>query len=154
MRWPARLRQDGVEASFAMTGLPDQPAVSGRCARLGDAPMCEVTPARALRWVETRSKLRREARALRLHHRFYYLAPEGPNGRPDREARTTGARGSSGRSKLNSTSPVPTQSAARRRHRRDHAWTARQARMASLDRFAAELGAEHLHGVPFSTLTG
>jgi len=148
-----RLRRDGIDASFAIAGVPSTSTIRG-LRSLGDVPMPEITRARALRWVETRGKLRREARVLSLHHRFYYLAPQGGLTVGQLlSARTAGARQVVGSVQLNSTSPVPTRplrpgdvvvitldgSAASTR---------------SIDRFAAELGAEHLHGVPFSTLTG
>ncbi|HWH12235.1 MAG TPA: glycosyltransferase [Solirubrobacteraceae bacterium] len=148
-----RLHGDGVEASFAMPGVPTSPAIS-QLRSLGDAPMCEVTPARALRWVETRSKLRKEASVLRLHHRFYYLAPQGSlTVGQILSARTTGAREVVGSVALNSTSPVPSRP-LRRGDIVVITLDGSATSMASIDRFAAELGSEHLHGVPLSTLTG
>jgi UDP-N-acetylglucosamine:LPS N-acetylglucosamine transferase len=147
-----QLRKDGVDASFAMTGIPASPAISA-LRSLGDAPMCEITPARALRWVETRSKLTREARILRVkHHRFFYLAPNPTVGQLV-TARSAGARRVVGSVQLNSTSPVAT----RPLRPGDIVvitldGSARS--MAAIDRFAGELAAEHLHGVAFSTLTG
>lgn len=148
-----RLHRDGVEASFAMTGVLTSPAITGLRA-LGDAPMCEITPARALRWVETRSKLRKEARVLRLNHRFFYLAPQGSlTVGQILSARTTGARRVVGSVALNSTSPVPTRP-LRPGDVVVITLDGSAKSIGSIDRFAAELGADHLHGVPFSTLTG
>jgi UDP-N-acetylglucosamine:LPS N-acetylglucosamine transferase len=147
-----RLRADGVDASFALAGVPTAPLLKSLKA-LGDAAMCEINPARALRWVETRGKLRREARVLRLQHHFYYLAPQGGLTVGQLlSARTAGARQVVGSVQLNSTSPVPT-----RPLRPGDVVVITldgSASTASIDRFAAELAAEHLHGVPFSTLTG
>jgi hypothetical protein len=148
-----RLSQDGVAASFAMTGVPASPAIR-ELRKFGDAPMCEITPARALRWVETRSQLRREARALSLQHRFYYFAPQGSlTVGQILSARTADARRVVGSVQLSSTSPVPSRP-LRAGDIVVITLTGSATSIASVDRFAAELGAEHLHGVPFSTLTG
>jgi UDP-N-acetylglucosamine:LPS N-acetylglucosamine transferase len=148
-----RLREDGVEASFAMTTAPTDAAI-GRLRALGDAPMCEINPARALRWVETRSHLRREARALRLEHRFYYYAPRGSlTVGQILTARTAGARQVEGSVALSATSPIPSRP-LRPGDVVVITLDGSAASIGSIDRFAAELGAEHLRGVPFSTLTG
>jgi processive 1,2-diacylglycerol beta-glucosyltransferase len=148
-----RLRADGVDASFALAGVPSAPLIRSLKA-LGDVPMCEITPARALRWVETRGKLRREARVLRLQHRFYFLAPQGGLTVGQLlSARTTGARQVVGSVQLSSTSPVPT----RPLRPGDVVVITLDSASSStgqVDRFAAELAAEHLRGVSFSTLTG
>jgi hypothetical protein len=136
-----------------MTGPPSKPTIT-RLRTLGDAPMCELTPARALRWVETRSKLRREAAALSLDHRFFYVAPQGGlTVGQILSARTAGARRVVGSVALSSSSPVP----ARPLHAGDVVvitLDGSATSMGSIDRLAAELKAEHLHGVSFSTLTG
>src|SRR5271154_1967848 len=44
---------------------------------LGDELLPEVPGSTPLRWVDTRSTLRSQARALGLRHRFYYLQPRG-----------------------------------------------------------------------------
>ncbi len=148
-----RLRQDAINASFAIAGVPTAPTLR-LLGTFGDAPMCEITRARALRWVETRSKLRREARILRLHHRFYYLAPQGGLTVGQLlSARTTGARQVVGSVQLNSTSPVPTRP-LRPGDVVVITLDGSTASAAAIDRFAAELGSEHLRGVAFSTLTG
>jgi UDP-N-acetylglucosamine:LPS N-acetylglucosamine transferase len=153
VRVAQRLHGAGINASFAIAGIPSTQTL--RVLRtLGDAPMCEITRARALRWVETRGKLRREARMLRLHHRFYYLAPQGGLTMGQLlSARTTGARQVVGSVQLNSTSSIPT----RPLRPGDVAVITLDGSTASsgaIDRFAAELRAEHLRGVTFSTLTG
>jgi processive 1,2-diacylglycerol beta-glucosyltransferase len=147
-----RLHHDGVDASFAMTGIPSSPTISA-LRSLGDAGMCEVTRARALRWVETRSKLTREARILRVkHHHFYYLASDPTVGQLI-TARSAGARQVVGSVQINATSPVPTRP-LRAGDVVVITLDGSTASVGQIDRFAAELTAEHLHGVPFSTLTG
>jgi processive 1,2-diacylglycerol beta-glucosyltransferase len=147
-----RLHEDGVAASFAMTGVPASPTISA-LRSLGDAAMCEITPARALRWVETRAKLRREARMLRVAHRhFFYLAPNLTVGQLV-SARAAGARQVVGSVQISSTSPVPTRP-LRPGDVVVMTITGSTSSMGAIDRFAGELAAEHLHGVPFSTLTG
>jgi UDP-N-acetylglucosamine:LPS N-acetylglucosamine transferase len=148
-----RLSQDGIHASFALAGVPTTSTIRS-LRSLGDVPMCEITPARALRWVETRSKLRREARVLRLHHRFFYLAPQGGLTVGQLlSARTAGARQVVGSVALNSTSPVPTRP-LRPGDVVVITLDGSPTSIGAIDRLAAERGADHLHGVPFSTLTG
>ena len=70
----ARLSSEGLHASFAFRSSPGASTVAVlRSAR--DDGMPELGHARLLRWTATRSVLSREARALGLGHRFYFLAP-------------------------------------------------------------------------------
>jgi processive 1,2-diacylglycerol beta-glucosyltransferase len=143
----------GMHASFALDTVP--PAGTIRTLRsLGDAPICEVDHARLLRWVQTRGKLRREARGLHLRHHFFYLAPEaGTTTGQLILAKTAGARPVAGSIQVSVTSPAP----SRPLRPGDVAVVTLDttpASLNSLDRFAAELAAERLTGVTFATLAG
>lgn len=67
----------GIHVSFADdAGVP----VRGRVAHLkalNDEFLPEVPSSAPLRWERTRGLLHKQARALGLHHRFYYLQPHG-----------------------------------------------------------------------------
>jgi len=150
----AHLSRLGVHASFALAGVPST-ATMESLEQLGDAPMCEVDRARALRWIQTRGKLRREARALHLSRHFYFLAPQSPGLTAGQLvlASTAGARPVAGSVQITSTAPV----SPRPLRRGDVAvltLDGSAASLHSLDRFAAELAAERLSGVSFSTLAG
>jgi UDP-N-acetylglucosamine:LPS N-acetylglucosamine transferase len=143
----------GMHASFALDSVP--PAGTIQTLRsLGDAPICEVDHARLLHWVQTRGKLRREARGLHLRHHFFYLAPEaGTTTGQLILAKTAGARPVAGSIQLSVTSPAP----SRPLRPGDVAVVTLDTTAASLnevDRFAAELAAERLTGVTFATLAG
>jgi UDP-N-acetylglucosamine:LPS N-acetylglucosamine transferase len=143
----------GVHASFALAGVP-APGTVQTLRGLGDAPICEVDRARALRWLQTRGKLRREAHALHLRRHFFYLAPQnGPTVGQLILAKTAGARPVEGSVQIGASSPV----APRALHPGDVAVVTIDGSPASLravDRFAAQLHAERLTGVSFATLAG
>jgi hypothetical protein len=143
----------GVHASFALATVPS-PGTIQTLRSLGDAPICEVDRARALKWIQTRGKLRREAHALHLRRHFFYLAPQnGPTVGQLILAKTAGARPVEGSVQIGTSSPV-----ARRPLRPgDVAIVTVDGSAASLravDRFAAQLAAERLTGVSFATLAG
>ncbi len=144
----------GVHASFAFTSVPAAGTVQ-TLRSLGDAPICEVGRTRALRWMQTRGVLRREAGALHLRRHFFYLAPQaGPALGQLILAKTAGgARPVEGSVQVTATSPVPSQPL----RRGDVAVVTLDGSAASLhsfDRFAAELAAERLSGVTFASLAG
>jgi processive 1,2-diacylglycerol beta-glucosyltransferase len=67
----------GIHVSFADDA---RVPVRGRIARLkalSDEFLPEVPSSAPLRWERTRGLLHKQARALGLHHRFYYLQPHG-----------------------------------------------------------------------------
>jgi UDP-N-acetylglucosamine:LPS N-acetylglucosamine transferase len=143
----------GLHASFALDSVPPAGTIAS-LRGLGDAPICEVDHARLLRWVQTRGKLRREARGLHLRRHFFYLAPEtGTTTGQLILAKTAGARPVAGSIQVSATSPAP----ARPPVPGDVAVLTLDGGPASidaLDRFAAELTAERLSGVTFATLAG
>jgi processive 1,2-diacylglycerol beta-glucosyltransferase len=73
----SKLAAHGIHVSFADdAGVP----VRGRIAKLkalSDEFLPEVPSSAPLRWERTRGLLHKQARALGLHHRFYYLQPHG-----------------------------------------------------------------------------
>ena len=69
-----RLHRDGVRASFAFETMPSEQTLAV-LRRYGDVPMPAVRRSHFFGWVATRGQLHREAHALHLHHRFYYLEP-------------------------------------------------------------------------------
>ena len=68
-----RLARAGARVTFADRSLHSASIATLR--RLGDEVVPELRPTKLSRWVSTRALLRREARALGLPRRFFYLAP-------------------------------------------------------------------------------
>lgn len=68
------LRHDGVRASFATTVAPST-ATLAMLHAAGDRSIPEISRGSLLGWIHTPALLRHDARALHLHHRFFYLAP-------------------------------------------------------------------------------
>jgi UDP-N-acetylglucosamine:LPS N-acetylglucosamine transferase len=73
-----RLGRDHLEASIATTTAPSAAAIPVLAAS-GDVPIPAIGRAGFFGWIHTSSALRREARALHLHHHFYYLEPHDPS---------------------------------------------------------------------------
>jgi UDP-N-acetylglucosamine:LPS N-acetylglucosamine transferase len=73
----AALAAQGIHVTFADdAGVPTQARIA-RFGTLGDELMPEVPGSRMFHWLRTRGALRSQARALGLHHGFYYLEPRG-----------------------------------------------------------------------------
>jgi len=85
-----RLSHDRIEASIATTTTLGSAAMRTLRAN-GDVPIPTIGHSGAFGWIRTSSILRREARALHLHHRFYYLEPHDPSLGQLLLARTAGA---------------------------------------------------------------
>jgi hypothetical protein len=73
----ALLASRGTHVSFADDGRVPAPAVVAALRSLGDEVLPEAPSSPVLRWVRTRSVLHSQARALGLHHRYFYLQPRG-----------------------------------------------------------------------------
>ncbi|GAC1437504.1 MAG: hypothetical protein NVSMB51_11660 [Solirubrobacteraceae bacterium] len=145
------LRRDGVRASFATSTVPS-PATLRLLSRNGDAVMPAIDRVRALSWVGTRSKLKREARALHLGRRYLYLEPKGGLELGQIVmARTAGASPVLGSVQLDRR-----QSTAQRPLRAGDvavlSFDGSAASLRTMKRFAAELAAERLAGLPLSSL--
>jgi len=104
----SELSARGIHASFADNGA-DARATIVDLRSLGDELVPEVPRSGSLfRWLRTRGALRAQARALGLHHRFYFLQP--PGGLTVGQlvlARTAGAMPVAGALRLNARGPLP-----------------------------------------------
>jgi processive 1,2-diacylglycerol beta-glucosyltransferase len=104
----SELAAQGIHVSFADdAGVPTRAMVI-RIHRLNDELMPEAPGSNVLRWMRTRSVLRSQARALGLHHRFFFLQPRGGLSVGQLVlARTAGAIPVVGQLQLNATGPLP-----------------------------------------------
>jgi UDP-N-acetylglucosamine:LPS N-acetylglucosamine transferase len=98
----------GIHASFTDNGADAHTTIAALRAD-GDELVPEVPRSGSLfRWVRTRGTLRSQARALGLHHHFYFLQP--PGGLTVGQlvlARTTGAMPVAGALRMNAWGPLP-----------------------------------------------
>jgi processive 1,2-diacylglycerol beta-glucosyltransferase len=104
----ATLAARGIHVSLADdTGLPSHLRIA-KLRSLGDELMPDIPGSGPLRWERTRGMLRSQARALGLHHRFYYLQPRGGLSVGQMVlARTAGATPVSGALRLSATGALP-----------------------------------------------
>jgi processive 1,2-diacylglycerol beta-glucosyltransferase len=104
----SELAGGGIHVSFADYGV-DSSTTIGDLRSLHDELVPEVPHSGSVfRWVRTRGTLRSQARALGLHHRFYFLQP--PGGLTVGQlllARTAGATPVAGALRLSARSPLP-----------------------------------------------
>jgi processive 1,2-diacylglycerol beta-glucosyltransferase len=102
------LARAGIHASFSDNGA-DASTTIGDLRSLHDELVPEVPRSRSLfRWLRTRGTLRAQARALGLHHRFYFLQPSsGLTVGQLVLARTAGATPVAGALRMNATGPLP-----------------------------------------------
>jgi processive 1,2-diacylglycerol beta-glucosyltransferase len=150
----SELAARGMHVSFADdAGVP----VHGRVARLralGDEFLPEVPSSGPLRWERTRGLLHKQARALGLHHRFYYLQPHGGLSVGQLVlARTDDATPVQGALRISATSRLP------RRHMRAGdvlvvELSGSSASVLGLERIVAWLESSGLSAEPLSWLTG
>jgi processive 1,2-diacylglycerol beta-glucosyltransferase len=107
-RVASELAARGIHASFADGGVHARTTILALRA-LGDELLPELPPGSSiLRWVRTRGALHAQARALGLHHRFYFLEPSG--GLTVGQllfARTAGATPVKGALRLSARGPLP-----------------------------------------------
>ncbi len=104
----SELAAKGIHVTLADdSGVPSSERVAGMRA-LGDQLLPEVPGSKLLRWVRTRGTLRSQARALGLHHRFYFLQPRsGLSVGQMVLARTAGATPVRGKLRISATGPLP-----------------------------------------------
>ncbi len=77
VRVASALAAQGIHASFADGGV-HAPATIAALRALGDELLPEIPSGSSLlRWMRTSGTLHAQARALGLHHRFYFVAPRG-----------------------------------------------------------------------------
>ena len=146
-----RLGHDGLEASIATTVALTAPAMRA-LSSYGDVPIPTIGHAGLFGWMRTSSTLRREARALHLHHRFYYLEPHDPSLGQLLLARTAGGLPVRGFLTLGADSRLP------RRHLLAGAvivvsLSGSAQSLRALDRLATALQSDGLIGLPLSALT-
>ncbi len=72
-----QLAERGIHVSFADDAGVPTPERVAELTQLHDELLPEVPSSSPLRWVRTRSVLHKQAKALGLHHRFYYMQPPG-----------------------------------------------------------------------------
>jgi len=104
----SELAARGIHVTLADdAGIPTGERVASMRA-LGEQLLPEVPGSKLLRWVRTRGTLRSQARALGLHHRFYFLQPRGGLSVGQLVlARTAGATPVRGTLRINATGPLP-----------------------------------------------
>jgi processive 1,2-diacylglycerol beta-glucosyltransferase len=149
----AELANRGIHVSFADGGRVPSHGTIVKLRSMGDELLPEVPGSAVLRWVRTRGTLHSQARALGLHHRFYYLQPRG--GLTVGQlvlARTAGATPVSGALRLNATGPLP--------HRPTRAGDVvvvevdgSASSVLGLERIISWLGADRLGAEPLAWLT-
>jgi processive 1,2-diacylglycerol beta-glucosyltransferase len=85
------LHRAEAHASFAFADAPDLQTLQA-LNRAGDQPLVELRPAKLTRWLDTKDELKRDAHALGLSNRRFYLAPpSGFTAGQDLLARDVGA---------------------------------------------------------------
>jgi UDP-N-acetylglucosamine:LPS N-acetylglucosamine transferase len=150
----AELGARDIHASFTDNGADAGTTIAALRAA-GDELVPEMPRSRSLfRWLRTRGTLRSQARALGLHHRFYFLQP--PGGLTVGQlllARTAGALPVAGALRMNAWGPLP--------HRPMRAGDVlvvsvdgSSASLAGVERVVAWLRASGLSVEPLSSLTG
>jgi hypothetical protein len=104
----SELAAAGIHVSFADdSGVPPRARIAA-LRGLGDELLPEVPGSEPLRWERTRGVLRSQARALGLHHHFYYLQPRGGLSVGQLVlARTDGALPVKGALRISATGPLP-----------------------------------------------
>ncbi len=147
------LAERGIHASFADDAGVPTPQRIAELTDLRDELLPEVPSSSLFRWPKTRGVLHSQARALGLHHHFYYLEP--PNGLSVGQlvlARTDGAIPVKGALRISANSSLP--------HRPMRAGdvvvveldgSARS--VLGLERIVSELSAEGLGVEPLASLT-
>ncbi|HXR29357.1 MAG TPA: glycosyltransferase [Solirubrobacteraceae bacterium] len=107
-RVAAQLAAYGIHVSIADdAGVPSRARIA-RLNALGDELLPEVPTPALFHWVRTRSLLRKQAHALGLRHRFYYLEPSGGLSVGQLVlARTAGATPVKGALRLSATARLP-----------------------------------------------
>jgi UDP-N-acetylglucosamine:LPS N-acetylglucosamine transferase len=104
----SELAAKGIHVTLADdSGVPSRARVMSVHA-FGDQMIPEVPGSRLLHWMHTRGTLRSQARALGLHHRFYFLQPRGGLSVGQLVlARTAGATPVQGTRRISATGPLP-----------------------------------------------
>lgn len=148
-----QLAARGIHVTFADdAGVPSRERIQTLRA-LGDELVPEVPGSTLLRWERTRGVLRKQARALGLHHRFYYLQP--PGGLSVGQlvlGRTAGATPVRGQLRISATGPLP-QRPMRAGDVLVVELDGSPASVLGLERIVAWLGSDRLGAAPLTWLT-
>jgi UDP-N-acetylglucosamine:LPS N-acetylglucosamine transferase len=146
------LAAKGIHVTLADdAGVPSLQRVQSIHA-LGDQLLPEVPGSKLLRWVRTRGTLRSQARALGLHHRFYFLQPRGGLSVGQLVlARTAGATPVRGTLRISATGPLP-QRTMRAGDVLVVELDGSSASVAGLERIVSWLGSERLGAEPLGWL--
>jgi hypothetical protein len=148
------LAAKGIHVSFADdSGVPTRARIA-RLHALYDELLPEVPSPRMFHWLRTRAALRSQARALGLHHSFYFLRPTGGLSVGQMVlARTTGAIPIKGALRLDAGGALP----QRRMHAGDVlvvSLAGSPRSVAGLERIVAWLDSSGLGVEPLAWLTG
>jgi UDP-N-acetylglucosamine:LPS N-acetylglucosamine transferase len=108
MRLASELAAVGIHVTLSDdAGVPSRARI-GQVDHLGDQLLPQVPSSALFHWMRTRALLHSQARALGLHHRFYYLEPRGGLSVGQLVlARTAGATPVRGALRLSATEPLP-----------------------------------------------
>ena len=144
-----RLARDGLEASIATTAAPSREQLA-LLASSGDESIPQVGRSHGLLgWIHTGSHLRHEARALHLHHHFFYLEPRNPTFGQLLLGRTAGGTPVRGSVALGARTPV---AALTKGDTVVLRVGASASSLHELDRLAHVLHSDSLAGLPLSVL--
>lgn len=105
LRLARELHRDDIKASFAFASVPSARTVRA-LRRFGDDVIPAINGAGGLQWFHVPAELRREAHALHLHHRFYYLNPAKPTFGELILGPVSGAKGVTGAVQVGSRAPT------------------------------------------------
>jgi processive 1,2-diacylglycerol beta-glucosyltransferase len=148
----ARLERDGLQGSVASAVVPGT-AARDLLARNGDQLIPTLARTGLFSWISTPTSLRHEARALHLHHHYYYLEPQNPSLGELLLARTAGGLAVRGSVVVDAKTGMP----KRPLHAGDIvvvSYKSTRATLAALDGLARRLHADELVGLPLSRLLG
>jgi len=150
----SELAAKGIHVSFADdSGVPPHQRIAA-LHRLRDQLLPEVPGSALFHWIRTRAALRSQARALGLHHHFYYLRPPGGLSLGQMVlARTDGAIPVKGRLQLSATGALP-QRPMRAGDVLVVELDGSSTSVRGLERIVAWLGSSGLGAEPLSWLTG
>jgi processive 1,2-diacylglycerol beta-glucosyltransferase len=149
----ALLASRGTQVSFTDDGRVPASATVRAVRSLGDEMLPEMPGSALLRWFKARAMLHSQARALGLHHRFYYLQPRGGLSVGQLVlARTAGATPVCGAQRFSATGHLP-----QRETRAGDVLVVEldgsSASVAGLERIVAGLAADGLTAEPLGRLT-
>ncbi len=100
------LRREHARATFAFQVMPSRKLVT-TVRTLGDVPLPAIDPRTPPHWISAGRAVKREAKALGLGSRFYYLVPESFSLGEYVVARAVGGRPVSGALRVDAGSPLP-----------------------------------------------